>query len=593
LDDGSRSMKVKAHIGEPRFQWVGPVFLIFALTVPNAIFLSDLLAEHWPLRGGTLMTGLDVLIVTGMTLLFIGSALAIYQWTPARRLVHIGLLFILLDIFYRITYGGPVSPGLLQAVRQTSQQETLELLAGHPMLTASLSLVALGALFALFSSWRTRRGFALWRCLQIGAVGLVMLILSGAVAAISFAGQGSCCTQVISRGTGVFPVDVAVSFAAVVTDWYHSERDAASRAAFTFPNPRLVRPASRQNVREVYVIVVGETSRRQNWSLFGYPRHTNPELEQMAGDLVLYRATSNATNTVLSLPMALTRATPATRHLIRSEKSILTLLKEAGFETFWISNQERANLPSNPIYQIALEAQHTSFHGDVLEVPHADRFDTNLLTRLDGALAQLPQNGKAVIFLHMEGSHFSYQERYPPQFERFSSAQDQSATLSDRQRKLIDQYDNSVLFTDYILARVIAKLAACDCVAGTVFFSDHGERLFDNGITDQDFGHGFPEIARQEIEIPFIVWLSPAYRRANPALTRSIRANANSVAELHDLFETIVDLTGVDYDKRASALSLFSDAWQPPTELSVLSMDDKTVTLPVGSGTSRKSHDER
>ncbi len=574
-------MKFSTHIGKPRFQWAGPVFLIFALLVPNAIFLSDLLAEHWSLRGGLFLSGLDVLVVLGMTLFFIGGALATYQWTLARRLVHVILLFILLDVFYRITYGGPVSPGLLQAVRQTSQQESLELLAGHPVLTTSLSLVALCALFALFSSWRTRRGFALRKCLQIGAAGLVMLLLSGAMAAISFAGQGPCCAQVTTRGIGVFPVDVAVSFASVAADWYHSERDAASRAAFTFQNPRLVRAAARRDTREIYVIVVGETSRRQNWSLFGYSRRTNPELEMIAGDLVLYRMTSNATNTVLSLPMALTRATPATRHLIRSEKSIISLLKQAGYETYWISNQERPSLPSNPIYQIALEAQHTSFHGDVIEVPHADGFDTNLLTRLDDALAQVPQNGKAVIFLHMEGSHFSYQERYPPQFDRFSSEPGVSAALSDRQRKLIDQYDNSVLFTDHILARVIAKLAACDCVAGAVFFSDHGERLFDNGLADQEFGHGYPDIARQEIEIPFIVWLSNAYRQANPSLARSIRANANSAAELHDLFETIVDLTGVDYDGRTSALSLFSDAWQPPTKLSVLSLDDKSVSLPA------------
>ena len=544
-------------LGGSRFKWAGPVFLIFALTVPNAIFLSDLLAQHWSQHGGLFLSGMDVLVVIGMTLLFIGSALASYQWTPARRLMHIVLLFILLDIFYRITYGGPVSPGLLQAVPQTSRQESLELLGGHPVLTTSLSLVALCALFALFSSWRARRGFALLRCLQIGGVGLIMLVLSGAMAASSIAGQGPCCARVVTLGVGVFPIDVAVSFASLAADWYHEKRDAASRAEFAFQNPHLVHRASRQGVREVYVIVVGETSRRQNWSLFGYSRDTNPELEKISGDLVLYRMTSNATNTVLSLPMALTRATPATRQLIRSEKSIITLLNQAGYETFWISNQERPSLPSNPIDQIAQEAQHTSFHADVLEGPHPDVFDSNLLTRLDHVIGALPQNGKAVIFLHMEGSHFSYRERYPPQFNRFSSGPDSSAAIPERQRELIDQYDNSVLFTDHVLASVIGRLAACDCVAGTVFFSDHGERLFDKGISDQEFGHGFPDIARQEIEIPFFVWLSPAYRQANPSLARSIGAKANSMAELHDLFETIVDLTGVDYDNRVAGAESF------------------------------------
>jgi heptose-I-phosphate ethanolaminephosphotransferase len=300
-------------------------------------------------------------------------------------------------------------------------------------------------------------------------------------------------------------------------------------------------------------------------------------LEKIVGDLVPYRMMSNATNTVLSLPMALTRATPTTRDRIRSEKSIVTLLRQAGFETFWISNQEQPALPSNPIYKIAIEAEHVSFRGN-----SADPFDTNLLDRLDVAMMQMPQGGKAVIFLHMEGSHFSYEERYPPQFARFVNDKNLPTQLSDRQRQLIDQYDNTVVFTDYVLARVIGKLSSCDCAAGMMFFSDHGERLFDHGSSDSDFGHGFPEVARQEIEIPFVAWLSPIFQRTNPSLAFRFRANAQWVAELHDLFETIVDLTGVDYDNRSSTLSLFSEGWQRPVEVSVLSMDDKTVLLPAG-----------
>jgi glucan phosphoethanolaminetransferase (alkaline phosphatase superfamily) len=287
---------------------------------------------------------------------------------------------------------------------------------------------------------------------------------------------------------------------------------------------------------------------------------------------------SNATNTVLSLPMALTRATPTTRDRIRSEKSIVTLLKQAGFETFWISNQERPGLPSNPIYQIATEAAHVSFHSDALQAPGADPFDSNLLSRLDAALADLAKDGKAVIFLHMEGSHFSYKERYPPEFEHFQNAAGLSSTLTDRQREIIDQYDNTVLFTDHILARVVERLTSCECWAGMLYFSDHGERLFDNGTTDNDFGHGFPDIARQEIEVPFVAWLSAAYTRANPAPAARLRAHANGVAEL---FETLVDLTGLDYGDRTPALSLFSDQWRPPADINVLGMDATAIALRV------------
>jgi len=280
----------------------------------------------------------------------------------------------------------------------------------------------------------------------------------------------------------------------------------------------------------------------------------------------------------------LTRAAPATRSIARSEKSIITLLRQAGFETFWISNQERSDALLNPISQIALEADHISFPENLPPSERNGGYDSNLLVRLDEALARLPQNAKAVIFLHMEGSHFGYKERYPAGFAHFQGGRDAPRVLPDREMQLVDEYDNSVYFTDYNLRGVIDRLALCRCKAGLIFFSDHGERLFDQGLTDSDFGHGFPTISRQEIEIPFFVWLSIAYREANAALVARLKANAHATAELHNVFETIVDLAGVDYENRNASLSLFSDDLQPPANLEVLNMNEEAVSLPVPAG---------
>jgi heptose-I-phosphate ethanolaminephosphotransferase len=181
----------------------------------------------------------------------------------------------------------------------------------------------------------------------------------------------------------------------------------------------------------------------------------------------------------------------------------------------------------------------------------------------------------------MEGSHFGYKERYPAGFSHFRDGQGAPRALPDRQMRLIDEYDNSVYFTDYNIRGIIDRLAQCGCKAGLMFFSDHGERLFDNGLTDSEFGHGFPTISRQEIEVPFFIWLSNAYREADPSLVERLKANTQSVAQLHNLFETIVDLTGVDYANRDSSLSLFSDELRPPNELEVLNTKEDTVSLPV------------
>jgi glucan phosphoethanolaminetransferase (alkaline phosphatase superfamily) len=567
------------------WKYIGPAFVVFALAVPNAIFLFELvhqLPAPFGRMAGPLLTLHRALFVIGCTGLFISAALATYRFALARRTLHLVLFFILLDVFYRLAYGGPVSPGLLHAVPETSQRESLELLAGHPGLTFFLSGVALLGACALVQSWRLNLRFSVKLCMLAGAISASMIVASLAINMLPAPGSQTMSAAVIEEMQGVFPVDIAVSFGAVAIDGFHRRHQAAARAAFAFSNPHMIGAAARRSGAEIYVIVVGETSRRENWSLFGYARPTNPRLAEISGDLVLFnRMTSNATNTILSLPLALTRAAPTARDAERSEKSIVTLLRQAGFSTYWISNQERPALTSSPITQIALEADHVSFPEDASQSGSVDRFDSNLISRLDATLIQLPREAKAVIFLHMEGSHFSYRQRYPADFAVFPDGHDPPRALPDRQMQLVDDYDNSILFTDHNLREAINGLTRCRCKAGLIFFSDHGERLFDNGLTDGDFGHGFPDIARQEIEIPFLVWLSSDYQRTDPSVLTRLRQNAKSAAQLHNLFETIVDMTGVDYDDRAATLSLFSDQWQPPTNLQILGLNEDIVTLPV------------
>jgi glucan phosphoethanolaminetransferase (alkaline phosphatase superfamily) len=564
---------------------IGPAFVVFALAVPNAIYLFELAYQlPTPLGGSArlLMTLQQALFVIGWTSMCISVAFATYRFALLRRTLHLVLFFILLDVFYRLAYGGPVSPGLLRAVPETSQRESLELLAGHPGLTFLLTAVALLGICAMVLSWRLNLQFSIKRCLQASAISASMIVTSLAIIMLPARAAHIADAAVVEEVQGVFPLDIVASFGSVAADGFRARHNAAARAEFAFSNPHMIDAVARRNGAEIYLIVVGETSRRRNWSLFGYARRTNPRLEEISGNLVLFnQMTSNATNTILSLPLALTRATPAARDAERSEKSIVTLLRQAGFSTYWISNQERPALNSSLITQIALEADHVSFPDDAARSGSEDRFDSNLITRLDETLTRLPREAKAVIFLHMEGSHFSYRQRYPANFAVFPDGHDRPRALPDRQMQLVDDYDNSILFTDHNLREAIDSLTRCRCKAGLIFFSDHGERLFDDGLTDGDFGHGFPAISRQEIEIPFLLWLSSEYQRADPTMLTRLRENAKSAAQLHNLFETIVDLTGVDFDDRSAALSLFSDHWQPPTSLQVLGLNEDVVTLPV------------
>jgi glucan phosphoethanolaminetransferase (alkaline phosphatase superfamily) len=556
--------------------------LIPLLTLRNLVPLPGW-PDATPLSRGQLEYAVQyTLLAVGVSAALFSAILATYSISLLRRTLHVLSFSILLELFYRFAYGGPVSVGVLLSVGETSPRESWELIIGHPTLSASLALVAIMGFFALIIAWNARRRFSMAIPCRLAMLALVMTAVSASIGIYELRSTRSV-TRLLSRElAGAFPIDLIGSTQSIVLTEWNARRDAAARAAFQFSNARMLDAPFRSTSRELYIIVIGETSRRSNWSLYGYARDTTPRLSELQNELLIFnRVTSNATNTIQSLPLALSRAETTNMNRFRSERSIVSLLRQAGFETSWISNQERSRSFGNPITQIALEADNVSFP-DVASVrTTGDRFDSNLLGRLDDQLSRSSGSTKAAIFLHMEGSHFSYKDRYPAAAERFSDAAQPPRLLSKRKAQLVNEYDNTIYFTDYILQQIITRLQHCECRAGLLFFSDHGERLFDSGSADENFGHGYPTVTRAEIEVPFFIFLSKDYRRHNPALVDILGMHANAVATLHNVFETIVDLAGVTYDDRSSDLSLFSKSFREATTLSVLDVNENAISLPV------------
>jgi heptose-I-phosphate ethanolaminephosphotransferase len=335
-------------------------------------------------------------------------------------------------------------------------------------------------------------------------------------------------------------------------------------------------------------VVIGESSRRSQWSLYGYPRPTTPALDQIRDQLVIFdQVSSNATITMYSISLALTRADPASWDLASREKSVITLLRQGGYELFWLSNQEKFGFSENAVTAIAREADSASFASDYVNdlsyTGPRDPYDSNLLVRLDRQLEQLRASKRqAVIFLHMMGSHESYNERYPSSFDFFHS-QAPRPGLNAKQSRIIDNYDNSVRFTDYVLSSVIRRVSSLNSSAAVLYFSDHGERLFES---DQPLlsGHGFPQQSRAETEVPLVLWLSPAYRQEHPEAVSQLEANVHQPASLDNLFETVVDLAGLTYAGREPSQSFFSVNFQPDRTTEVLTMAQEPICVMSASG---------
>ncbi|MBV7315682.1 phosphoethanolamine transferase [Shewanella sp. NIFS-20-20] len=201
------------------------------------------------------------------------------------------------------------------------------------------------------------------------------------------------------------------------------------------------------------VIGIGESLRAANMSLYGYSRDTTPKLMAMRDQLHIIRhAYAAGTNTWNAIPAMLTHG----QGLPDLSQSIIHLAKDAGYQTFWLSNQAALGQWDFSITSLAKQADHAYFTSDELG---GSQYDGVLLPQLSAAITATDQ--PKLIILHFYGSHMNFTDRYPQAFAQFSSAS-----------QLVDQYDNSVLYTDTLQHQLIELVLQHE--GKYMFFADHG-----------------------------------------------------------------------------------------------------------------------
>ena len=302
------------------------------------------------------------------------------------------------------------------------------------------------------------------------------------------------------------------------------------------------------NEAETLVLVIGETSRADNWQLYGYSRKTNPLLTQTKGLTVFTDYMSQSNTTHKSVPILLSLAEADNYDILYHTKGIMQAFREAGYHTVYLSNQQRNH---SFIDFLGEQADDCLFLRD----SHPDNaFDTDLLVPLAQKLAR--QKGKRTfVVLHTYGSHFSYADRYPDDMREFQSDQYDGAKRQYRPQ-LINAYDNSICQTDLLLRRIIEQLTAHGGSAAMVYTSDHGEDIFDDAR--HLFLHASPFPSFWQLHVPLIVWTSPAYRQRHDAITSALHANRHKAAESNSVFHTLLTMGGVTTSYRNDSLSLAS-----------------------------------
>ena len=285
--------------------------------------------------------------------------------------------------------------------------------------------------------------------------------------------------------------------------------------------------------RELYVYVIGEAARAMNWQLYGYERETTPGLMQIE-DLIIYRNVLTQSNTThKSVPLFLSSVATHEHEALYRRKGLPALFREAGFETWFISNQSPQGAMIDNLSQ---DAEHVCY----LEDP---RHDMQLLDQLKQVVAE-SQSEKLFVILHCYGSHFSYHQRYP-RSEAFFLPDDDVAIRADHAEELRNAYDNSIRYTDRVLTATVEYLRSLtDCTSALLYCSDHGEDLYDD--ERGRFLHASPTTTAYQLYVASFAWFSERYRAAWPEKVATAATLVDAPATTHSMYHTIADIASVE-----------------------------------------------
>ena len=349
---------------------------------------------------------------------------------------------------------------------------------------------------------------------------------------------------------------------------------------------------------EVYVMVVGETARAHNFSLYGYPRNTNPLLSKTPGIKAFPNATTQSNTTHKSVPMLLSAASAEDFERLFHEKGILAAFKEAGFHTVFISNQQPNHsfidfLGEQADEHYFLKKDESSKKDAASEENH---YDEDLLKKLDEILPLADASSSAhyhyryrklFVVLHSYGSHFNYQERYPRSFAYFKP-DSRSEAKSENRRDLLNAYDNTIRYTDYILHGIVERLQKWEGVqaktdgvydqpiSAMLYTSDHGENIFDDERCL--FLHAAPKASDFELHVPFIIWTSDGFSKQYPNILKALGENrSKQVQSSLSAFHTMLGIGGIQTRYRQDEYSVASGKYHP-TKL--LYLDDHDEAIP-------------
>ncbi len=274
------------------------------------------------------------------------------------------------------------------------------------------------------------------------------------------------------------------------------------------------------------ILVIGEADRKSSWGIYGNPYNTTPYLSNLVKNksnrIVFFSdMLTAAAFTRVAVPSLLSVSNAINYDKIPVTPSVYKILKKTSINTVFITRRNINSFQNNLVTIIMRDNK-------VFEAVN-DKYDGDLLPLV---YKQLNKNEKNLITVHLSGSHYKYDTRYPKEHTCFEPKKPESNYLS------------SVRYTNFVLSKIIEKMKTLNRPYVLIYLPDHGEYVNDNG--DHLYGHGFKALTRNEIEIPLVFIFNDKFIKEKMDLIKQVDQYKHKKISLDNISHSLLGILGVE-----------------------------------------------
>lgn len=488
------------------------------------------------------------------------SGLVWLLWLALTRHVWIALLAALpaavlwpLEIWLRIYHGTPINAHFIAVAWESTAAESHDFLSAHgwPLLAFFAGWLLIYGI-GIHHAYRAKTQWAHRSRNWVLAIFLPVIALntwsaqahdsegdSFQIGAFSDTGMPAWALQ----WKNAFPISLGASIA-----YFRQQQGQLDQFRAAISQRTLHAQLATATPPDIVVLVIGESATATRWSSLGYERETTPFMAKERGTVIFSDVVALSPATRTAVPGVLSQR-PALRPDgsidQQAAPSLLRAYEEVGYQTHWISNQSPLGQHDTSISMYAREAQNLRFINPATYAQRAS-WDEALLQPLQMAISA---PGRHFVVLHLLGSHFDFALRYPPAFNVFIPSSQDAHTPTPEQ--IDNSYDNSLRYTDHVLARTIHLTQQRSLRSVVAYFSDHGV----DPATGACASHNAGRRSTAAYRVPALVWMGAAQQQQTPEFWQRLLQHQHLPYTTRAVYRSLLQLSGIETPGLESAES--------------------------------------